>query len=106
VSSGNAIGPFLFKSTDAPEYKPGMEVVLILYSVLLLIIGLQFLDLFYLNKRQAKRRVKMGKAAVLVDHSMENKYHAHAEVEGHEADVQKGLHDVTDGKNEDFIYVY
>lgn len=48
----------------------------------------------------------MGKAAVLVDHSMENKYHAHAEVEGHEADVQKGLHDVTDGKNEDFIYVY
>ena len=72
----------------------------------------------YLNRRHAKRREELGKSAVLVDESMMAKGHME---EGKAVDIEGGdggmrarrtleednaMQDMTDLKNEDFIYVY
>lgn len=70
----------------------------------------------YLNKRHAKRRIELGKSAVIVDESMMDKREKMdtKAIELEEAprpqhrslSEDNALHDVTDLKNEDFIYVY
>lgn len=71
----------------------------------------------YLNRRHAKRREELGKNAVLVDESMIGKGQVEsgkaAELEEAGAGVKpkaleedNALRDMTDVKNEDFIYVY
>ena len=70
----------------------------------------------FLNQRHAKRREQLGKDAHLVDESMIAKNHMQNSkaVEIEEAgtnnqrslDEDNALHDMTDLKNEDFIYVY
>jgi hypothetical protein len=71
--------------------------------------------LMLLNRRHAKRREELGKTAVLVDESMMGKNQMEdsktGELEegarGKKAlDEDRGLQDVTDLQNEDFIYVY
>jgi hypothetical protein len=61
-----------------------------------------------LNRKHAATRESMGKAANVVDTSMGNS--RDAEVEGAEAVDggvgDKAFDDITDIKNEDFIYVY
>ena len=74
------------------------------------------LYLKYLNNRHARRREELGKTAQVVDESMMRKHemqdskaieleesNAHHQVS---VDEDNGLHDMTDLKNEDFIYVY
>ena len=63
-----------------------------------------------LNKRHATRRTALGKSAVIVDRSMMN---AHERAVSDEADSgsgasrgEKAFDDVTDLKNEDFIFLY
>lgn len=70
----------------------------------------------FLNKRHAKRREEMGKSAIIVDESMiaKEKMVESKAVELEEArapqhkalEEDNALHDITDLKNEDFIYVY
>lgn len=69
----------------------------------------------FLNRRHAKKREQMGKSAQIVDESMMRKDHiedSKAVELGEEANTQRaveednGLQDMTDLKNEDFIYVY
>jgi len=78
------------------------------------------LYLLFLNRQHAKRREELGKNIQLVDESMISKNQmasgkaAEAE-EGHDEQAEggrraieedNGLRDMTDLKNEDFIYVY
>ncbi len=74
------------------------------------------LYLVFLNRRHAKRREQLGKSAQLVDESMVNKN----ELVGSKAvesddganrpqrtlEEDNALQDMTDLRNEDFIYVY
>lgn len=71
----------------------------------------------FLNNKHAKRREELGKSAQIVDESMlrkdETETSKAVEVEGDAAGQQhrtieedNALRDMTDLKNEDFIYVY
>jgi hypothetical protein len=76
--------------------------------------------LIFLNRRHAKRREDVGKTAVLVDESMIAKNQMEnskaAEIEGRDnggngrarktLEEDNAMQDMTDLKNEDFIYVY
>jgi transcription elongation GreA/GreB family factor len=77
------------------------------------------LYLVYLNKRHAQQREAAGKPAVIVDESMMDKDKVRSgkavAMELEEAGQpntntaiaqDKGFDDVTDLKNEDFVYVY
>ena len=75
--------------------------------------------LMFLNRRHAKRREELGKSADLVDESMMGRGQMQnskaVEVEGaggageparRRLDEDNAMKDMTDLKNEDFIYVY
>ncbi len=57
----------------------------------------------WLNKMQERKRVRNGKQAKLFDASMEDSYvGVEAEGEG----VGEHAFDLTDGKNDEFVYIY
>lgn len=120
-SAGNIIGPLLFNSRDAPTYRPGLRAVLAIFVALAACVLLQLANLVFLNKLQERRRVKEGKPAKIKDLSMEDTYH---DVEDEEIDpnsrVAEGnveaqnrarvgdqaFLDLTDNRNNEFIYIY
>lgn len=104
-SAGNIIGPLLFSSNDAPGYYPGLRKVLGIIAAMIAAIGIQFVNLWFLNTLKRKERVRNGKPADLKDYSMEHRYEAREEVEGG-AQADNSLLDLTDRKNDEFIYVY
>lgn len=99
-SAGNIIGPLLFNSKDAPNYKPGLKAVLGIFVALAAVVGLQVMNLIVLNKMQSRKRVQNGKNAKIVDTSMEDKYVNEEEGLGTHA------FDLTDRKNDEFVYIY
>jgi predicted MFS family arabinose efflux permease len=103
-SAGNIVGPLLFAKKDSPEYHPGLRKVLAIFVTLVAVIGIQFLNLVFLNKLNKRSRVAEGKPADIKDYSMDQKYVAQAE--GDEGLGQKAFLDLTDRKNNEFIYVY
>lgn len=108
VSAGNIIGPLLFNDNDAPEYKPGLTKTMGITAAMIGAIGLQFLNLVWLNKRQERRRVQNGKPAKIHDLSMERHYTSGRQDE-ETGGVQLGenaFKDLTDTKNDEFVYVY
>jgi len=71
--------------------------------------SLTTLWLMLLNKKHAKRRVQIGKSAVIIDRSMMNTQERAIDgaVSEETEDVgNKAFDDETDLKNEDFIFVY
>jgi len=71
--------------------------------------------LMFLNKWHGKKRVQLGKRANIVDESMMKKKEMEQAAQGGELDHKehitsveddRGLQDLSDLKNEDFIYVY
>ena len=106
VSAGNIIGPLLFSERDAPYYKPGLTKTMGVTGALLGLVALQLANLVFLNKRQEARRVRNGKPAKVHDSSMERRFVAGGGEE--EGAVQMGGNelDLTDGKNDEFVYVY
>ncbi|KAI5479134.1 putative permease of the major facilitator superfamily [Pseudohyphozyma bogoriensis] len=101
-SAGNIVGPQLFKSKDSPDYIPGLKAVLAIFCVLIGVIGLFCAYILFLNKRQEKRRVANGKPAKIHDLSMD----AHFDNSGDDQALGKhALEDLTDGQNDEFIYV-
>lgn len=103
-SAGNIIGPLLFKTEDKPAYLPGLQAVLGIFCAMIAIVFCQWLLLFSMNKSQEKRRVANGKPAKITDRSMMTQY-----VEGDEIEDGNGnaaLHDLTDRKNDEFVYIY
>ncbi|KAK7742422.1 hypothetical protein SLS62_010730 [Diatrype stigma] len=114
MCTGNIIGPLLYNTKDAPLYRPGLISNLIMF-VLVGVLGMVIpLYLMFLNKLHAKKREQLGKSANVVDQSMMRKQDIDdskaVEVEQHEQsrglDEDRGLQDLPDLQNEDFIYVY
>lgn len=122
-SAGNIIGPILFQSSDAPTYHPGLRAVLAIFVTLAACTVIQAANLMFLNKLQERKRVKNGKPAKIKDHSMEDEYHdadeqpddemmgvAEGDPEARPAHYTRiggqAFLDLTDRKNDEFIYVY
>ncbi|RGP74783.1 hypothetical protein FSPOR_1362 [Fusarium sporotrichioides] len=106
VSAGNIIGPLLFSSKDAPYYKPGLTKTMGITGAMIGVIILQLVNLVFLNKLQERKRVKNGKPAKIRDLSMEHRYVANA-AEGEDDQLgQNAFMDITDSKNDEFVYVY
>jgi hypothetical protein len=100
-SAGNIVGPLLFNASDAPTYHPGLRSTLAIFVTLAVVILIQLVNLIFLNKLQARKRVANGKSAVIHDVSMEDHY-VDIDTEG----VGEHAFDLTDGKNDEFVYIY
>lgn len=110
ASAGNILGPNLYTVADKPRYTRGLVSNLALFVVIIVLVGLGATWIKILNKKHAAARERMGKSAKVVDLSMESK-HALATKDEVVNDVEgtglgdKAFEDVTDLKNEDFIYL-
>ncbi|KAK8845364.1 hypothetical protein IAR55_006077 [Kwoniella newhampshirensis] len=107
-SAGNIIGPLLFQAKDRPHYVPGIKAVLGIFCALMAVVGLQTIVLFLLNKQRQSQRVAHGKPKFINDTSMSAKYQAYG-ADGDSTGVRLGqnaLLDMTDYKNDEFVYVY
>lgn len=117
-SAGNIIGPLLFNSADGPAYHPGLRAVLGIFVALIASVGLQLGNLIFLNQMQKKKRVKNGKKAEVHDYSMDDHYHdvdddasqqqeeqGDGNVHGHRLG-ENAFRDLTDRKNDEFVYIY
>lgn len=104
-SAGNIVGPLLFNAKDAPEYHPGLKAVLGIFVTFATVILIQLGNLMFLNKLQERKRVKNGKAARIRDISMEDHYVGIGE-EGAGTEVGAHAFDLTDRKNDEFVYIY
>lgn len=107
---------FMFERMDytpaeKPLYRRGLISNLVLFIVLVLLYGLQWLYLIRRNRKQAGKRTAMGKSANIVDASM-NKITARQEGGGKPEEAEqveaqdRSLDDRTDFENEDFVYTY
>jgi hypothetical protein len=119
-SLGNIIGPQLYRPSDAPEYFRGLQSNLMLYMAIVVIVGMASIYLSYLNRNHGRRRVALGKDAVIVDYSLYSpedadrlrraKSHDAPQAEhSEEADRPQGdraFDDLTDLQNDEFIFVF
>ncbi|RFU76434.1 major facilitator superfamily domain, general substrate transporter [Trichoderma arundinaceum] len=124
-SAGNIIGPLLFNENDAPAYKPGLRACLAIFVTLVAVVAIQWANLIVLNKLQEKKRVRNGKKAKVVDHSMDATYRAMDESNTDEEIViaqettagtvecvgearlgEQAFLDLTDRQNDEFVYIY
>ena len=105
-AAGNIIGPLLFKPEDAPRYAPGVLAVMAIFIALIFLIGLQVVLLFLYNKQRQRQRVAAGKPKFIHDTSIDGKYRTYGEDEGTEGLGENGVNDITDVKNNEFVYVY
>ncbi|XXH01967.1 hypothetical protein Hte_008330 [Hypoxylon texense] len=71
-SVGNVIGPLLYTQSDAPGYERGLVSNMALYAAIMVLSAFTYVYLSKLNKVHAKRRVAMGKPAVIVDTSLDS----------------------------------
>ncbi|KAI0538534.1 major facilitator superfamily domain-containing protein [Xylaria digitata] len=123
-STGNIIGPIVFNSKDAPNYFPGLRVVLGFFVATAACAILQAANLAFLNKLQERRRVQNGKPAKIKDTSMSDTYQDIAAdessdgVDGAQGSVveqgaagqqscigQNAFADMTDRENDEFVYL-
>ncbi|KAL7619680.1 hypothetical protein AAE478_010221 [Parahypoxylon ruwenzoriense] len=130
-SIGNVIGPLLYTQTEAPSYSRGLRSNLALYVVIIILVGATTIYLRMLNRGHARRRVEMGKSAVIVDTSLDSEEQAAAaaaaapqieeneNVGEEESNVavassngevgrpgERAFENLTDLQNEDFIFVF
>lgn len=111
-SAGNIVGPLLFTSNQAPDYHPGLRACLGIFITLAAVVLIQWGNLWFLNQQQARRRVRNGKSAKIIDHSMQSNFHGiedDAESEAGQAVAHAGAHmidDLTDRQNDEFVYIY
>ncbi|CAI7573182.1 unnamed protein product [Penicillium discolor] len=113
MCAGNVIGPLLYSTEEAPLYRTGLIANLAMFVTVGIIAGLTPFYLMYLNKKHEKRRVELGKVGPVADMSMLDKDQRKETKVLELEDIQKvsveqdnGLQDMTDLKNEDFVYVY
>ncbi|TDZ16785.1 putative transporter [Colletotrichum orbiculare MAFF 240422] len=128
-SVGNVVGPLLYKPAEAPRYSRGLRSNLALYCVIIVLVGLASAYLAWLNRSHSRRRVAMGKSAVIVDTSLFSAAEAEkmrragrpppAGADGHEmaeagedaAAAQENVgsrafENLTDLENEEFVFVF
>ncbi|KAB2107346.1 hypothetical protein AG0111_0g4053 [Alternaria gaisen] len=108
ASAGNIIGPQLFKPSEKPHYYRGLRANLGLFIAIIVLILLAIFWIKLLNRKHAATRESMGKSAIVVDTSMGTAREGDAE-EADNAQASgvgdKAFDDLTDIKNEDFVYV-
>ncbi|KZM18966.1 transmembrane transport [Ascochyta rabiei] len=103
------IGPHLFEPSENSHYYRGLRSNLALFVAIVVLIVLAVVYIIILNRKHSMTRESMEKVPNVVYLSMERSRSRDAE--GVE-DVQtsgvgdKAFNDVTDIKNEDFVYVY
>jgi len=106
---GNIIGPLLFTAEEAPKYHRGLIADLICWIALAVLVLVTAIYLTFLNRSHAARRRRAGKAADVVDTSLEttkNAAQGKFETDGAEVALNaRAFDDLTDLQNEDFIYV-
>lgn len=83
-------------------YFPGLRATLGIFITLGGVVLLQVFVLVGLNRRQVKRRVANGKVGVVRDLSMENEFGGSLV----EDFGSENVLDLTDGKNDEFVYIY
>lgn len=124
-AAGNIVGPLLFQAKDKPYYTPGVRAVLIIFIALVGLVGIQVVLLFLFNKQRENQREAAGKPRKIHDTSMDSKYQAYGKDESEAgvgaegesfrpscisywtyADKISALNDITDVKNNEFVYVY
>ncbi|KAF2837589.1 MFS general substrate transporter [Patellaria atrata CBS 101060] len=114
MCTGNIIGPQLYSPDQAPLYRAGLISSLIMFALSAIFAILITFYLMYLNKRHAKRRQELGKSAHIIDESMVGKDKI-GQMKATDMEDNTGTHrrvgehsfaDMTDLKNEDFIFVY
>lgn len=112
-SAGNIVGPLLFSSKDAPSYHPGLRACLGIFSAMAVAVLIQWANLWFLNQQQARRRVRNGKSAKIIDHSMQSNFQGIINGgEGDEIGQNASLpgsnanDDLTDRQNDEFVYIY
>ncbi|KAI1100540.1 MFS general substrate transporter [Jackrogersella minutella] len=99
-SIGNVVGPLLYTEKDAPGYHRGLRSNLALYIAIIAICGVATAYLKYLNASHAKRRVAMGKSAVIVDTSLDSPEEVAAAAAAAAAESKvAGVNDTGDIKN-------
>ncbi|KAJ5157400.1 uncharacterized protein N7482_008500 [Penicillium canariense] len=106
---GNVIGPTLYTTEEAPLYHRGLFSNLALFCVLFFLILSNIAYLTILNKKHERQRVAAGKEAKMVDYSMDAVEAAPTDKEGvpvQQVANDNAFKDLTDMKNEDFVYVY
>ena len=122
-STGNVVGPLLYTTAEKPGYHRGLRSNLALYVVIVLLCIITTLYLYALNKAHSKKRVAMGKSAVIIDESLD----APEEIERRRAARalagegnapegvaavsdsrvgERAFENLTDLKNEEFVFVY
>ncbi|KAL0061392.1 hypothetical protein AAF712_011793 [Marasmius tenuissimus] len=102
--TGNIVGPLLYRTEDKPYYRRGLVANLICWVLLAFLTGVTAACLKYLNKKHEATRIQMGKVGKVVDRSLESYKAADKGKEG-EAKNDQAFDDLTDLRNEDFIYV-
>lgn len=126
-SVGNVVGPLLYKPAEAPRYTRGLTSNLVLYCVIVVLVVLVSLYLAFLNRSHSKRRVAMGKSAVIIDTSLFSAAEAEkakqeqaaqaAGDNGHEMAAAgeeqaeenvgaRAFDNLTDLENEEFVFVF
>jgi len=127
MCTGNIIGPLLYSADQKPLYRKGITANLAMFCFVGIFVGyvssfpklittntfLSFVMLYlkYLNNGHAKMRTAIGKSAVVVDESMLRKSDLQNLGKGVTQQMtpreeDHSFADMTDLKNEDFIYVY
>jgi hypothetical protein len=105
-NSGNIVGPLLYIAAQKPLYTTGLTANMSMFAAIIVLIGLAVLYMIYMKKKHRDMRIAVGKPADVTDLSMAlHSVMADNADFGAEETVDNGLLDMTDLKNEDFIYV-
>lgn len=105
LSAGGLISPLLFDANQAPIYRQDIADVLVVFIAMIGLVFLQLFVLIILNRKQVKKRIANGKNGVIIDQSMQ--HYVSPDVKVHDSTViEPELNDITDRKNDEFVYIY
>ncbi|WWC60049.1 uncharacterized protein I303_102612 [Kwoniella dejecticola CBS 10117] len=109
--AGNVAGPQVYLEDEAPVYKTGLYTDMACWSLLFVLICSMAVYLKYLNRRQAKKRERMGRMSNVRDMSIMTleqaaAYKRELAAAGEGEDVNAhAFDDLTDFQNPDFHYI-
>lgn len=108
-SAGNIAGPLLYSTTQAPLYRSGLRSNLALFSILIALVWVTVAVLLAMNKYHTKKCHELGKEPPK-DYSMVDSKRLDDAIQADGTDLRgavmdNSLLDITDLKNEDFVYI-
>lgn len=103
--AGNVVGPLMYRTEDRPYYTNGLLSSIVCWVAIFVLTLITAAYLKYMNSRHAATRQRLGKAAVVIDTSLDARLSGDADGVGEKAANENAFRDLTDVENEDFIYV-